>query len=74
MLLQHLQVLVVFSLDEILAEKSGEPLQALLGDAPDDMMRVATIDSETDEIDAFLEAQLRRARRLGGDRPGKTRR
>jgi ATP-dependent RNA helicase DeaD len=62
--LQHLQVLVVFSLDEILAEKSGETLQALLGDAPDDMMRVATIDSETDEIDAFLEAQLRRARRL----------
>ena len=62
--LQKLQVVVVFSLDEVLAEKSGDTLQALLGDSPDDVMRVATTDSETPEIEAFLEAQLRRARHL----------
>lgn len=71
--LQQLQVLVVFSLDEILADKMGDTLQALLGDSPDDVMRVGTIDSESEDIDAFLEAQMRRARRLtpmmAGDTP-----
>ncbi len=71
--LQQLQVLVVFSLDEILTDKMGDTLQALLGDSPDDMMRVGTIDSESEEIEAFLEAQMRRARRLtpmlAGDTP-----
>ena len=71
--LQQLQVLVVFSLDEILADKMGDTLQALLGDSPDDMMRVGTIDRESDDIEAFLEAQMRRARRLtpmlAGDAP-----
>lgn len=71
--LQTLQVLVVFSLDEILSEKSGDILQSLLGDSPEDVVRVATIDSESDDIEAFLEAQMRRARRLtpklAGDAP-----
>ena len=71
--LQKLQVLVVFSLDEILADKMGDTLQALLGDSPEDMMRVGTIDSESDDVEAFLEAQMRRARRLtpilAGDAP-----
>ena len=62
--LQQLQVIVVFSLDEILGDKMADTLQALLGDSPDDMMRIATIDRESEDIEAFLEAQMRRARRL----------
>ena len=48
--LQQLQVIVVFSLDEILGDKMADTLQALLGDSPDDMMRIATIDRESEEI------------------------
>ena len=71
--LDALQVVVIIGLDDILAAHGADTLQALLGDAPADVMRVATLDHETPESDAFLEAQLRRARRLAplvvGDAP-----
>ena len=71
--LQQLQVVVIIGLDEVLAANGAETLQALLGDAPGDVMRVATLETETDETAAFIEAQLRRARRLSpvivGDAP-----
>lgn len=62
--LDKLQVVVIVGLDDIIAANGADTLQALLGDAPGDVMRVATLDSETPEADAFIEAQLRRARRL----------
>ncbi len=62
--LQHLQVVVIIGLDDIL--KSGDPfiLAALLGDTSAEVMRVATFETGNAETEAFLEAQLRRARRL----------
>ena len=61
---QQLQTVVIVGLDEILAANGADTLQALLGDAPDNVSRVATLENETDASEAFLEAQLRRARRM----------
>lgn len=70
---QQLQSVVIVGLDEILAANGADTLQALLGDAPDTVSRVATLETETDASEAFLEAQLRRARRISppvvGDTP-----
>jgi ATP-dependent RNA helicase DeaD len=62
--LEQLQTVVIVGLDEMLAANGGDTLQALLGDAPAEVSRVATLDTETPETEAFLEAQLRRARRM----------
>lgn len=62
--LDRLQVVIIVGLDDLLAANGADTLQTLLGDAPTDVMRVATLDSETPDTEAFLEAQLRRARRL----------
>ncbi len=62
--LQLLQVVVIIGLDEVLAANGAETLQALLGDAPGEVMRVATLETETAETSVFIESQLRRARRL----------
>ncbi len=62
--LQSLQAVVIIGLDDILADNGNETLQALLGDAPGDVMRVATMDEATEAVEAFLEAQMRRARRM----------
>ena len=70
---QQLQTVVIVGLDEILAANGADTLQALLGDAPDTVSRVATLETESDASEAFLEAQLRRARRISppvvGDTP-----
>lgn len=70
---EQLQTVVIVGLDEILAANGADTLQALLGDAPDNVSRVATLEAETDASEAFLEAQLRRARRIAppvvGDTP-----
>jgi len=70
---EQLQTVVIVGLDEILAANGADTLQALLGDAPDNVSRVATLEQENDASDAFLEAQLRRARRINppviGDTP-----
>ena len=63
--LDGLQAVVVIGLDEILADGGLETVQALLGDAPGEPTRIVTLEHETPETDAFLEAQLRRARRIG---------
>lgn len=63
--LDALQSVVVIGLDEILADGGLETLQALLGDAPGEPARTVTLENESPETDAFLEAQLRRARRIG---------
>lgn len=61
---EQLQTVVIVGLDEILAANGVDTLQALLGDAPDNVSRVATLETETEACEAFLEAQLRRARRI----------
>ena len=61
---EQLQTVVIVGLDEILAAQGGETLQVLLGDAPDNVSRVATLETESEACEAFLEAQLRRARRM----------
>ncbi|WP_396222657.1 DbpA RNA binding domain-containing protein [Gemmatimonas sp.] len=69
----QLQTVVIVGLDEMLAANGADTLQALLGDTPENVSRVATLERETEASDAFLEAQLRRARRmtplLVGDTP-----
>lgn len=71
--LRQLQTIVIIGLDEILSDGGVDTLQALLGDAPAEVMRVATLDESTAAVEAFLEAQMRRARvmtpRLAGDTP-----
>ncbi|MBY0491504.1 MAG: DEAD/DEAH box helicase [Gemmatimonadaceae bacterium] len=71
--LEQLQTVVIIGLDEILANGGADTLQTLLGDAPGDVGRVATLDSESPETEAFLEAQMHRARRIApplvGDAP-----
>ncbi|MEP6836227.1 MAG: DbpA RNA binding domain-containing protein [Gemmatimonas sp.] len=62
--LQSLRSVVLVGLDELLADGADETLQSLLADAPADAMRIATLDSETEATDAFIEAQMRRARRV----------
>ncbi len=58
------RAVVIVALDDVLAEGDVAALEALLGDMPADAMRVATLEHETPAVDAFLEAQLRRARRI----------
>lgn len=60
----QLKAIVFVALDELLAEGQVASLEGLLGDIPDDASRVATLDNETPAVEAFLEAQLRRARRI----------
>lgn len=71
--LEQLQTVVIVGLDEILAANGADTLQALLGDAPGDVSRVATLDAESAATETFIEAQLRRARRMSplqvGDTP-----
>ncbi len=62
--LDALRAVVVIGLDEILRDGGVETLQSLLGDAPDELQRIVTIEEESPEADAFLESQLRRARRM----------
>jgi len=62
--LDALQAVVVIGLDEILLDGGLDTLQGLLGDAPGEIARVVTLEAESPETDAFLEAQLRRARRI----------
>ena len=61
---EQLQTVVIVGLDEILAANGADTLQALLSDAPDNVSRVATLEHENEASEAFLEAQLRRARRI----------
>ena len=71
--LEQLQTVVIVGLDDILTNGGADTLQALLGDAPDEVSRVATIEVESPETEAFLEAQMHRARRIApplvGDAP-----
>ncbi len=59
-----LRAVVVIGLDEIVRDGGREALQALLGDAPDELQRVVTLEEESPDIEAFLESHLRRARRM----------
>jgi len=69
----QIKAIVIIGLDDVLAEGDVHTLEALLGDLPADVMRVATLDVESPSVTAFLEAQLRRARRIApppaGDQP-----
>ncbi len=62
--LDALRAVVVIGLDEILRDGGSESLQALLTGAPDELQRIVTLEEETPEAEAFLEAYLRRARRI----------
>lgn len=59
-----LKAVVVVGLDDILRDGGLDAMQSLLGDAPDELQRIVTLEDESPESDAFLEAHLRRARRL----------
>ncbi len=59
-----LRAAIIIGLDDVLADGNGDALQALLGDIPPETMRVATIDEGSPAAEAFLEAQLHRARRI----------
>lgn len=76
----QIQVMVFLGLDQLLegsseneAPSAASPnaapttratIQALLGDSPSECMRIATIATETEAVQGFLEAQLRRPRRI----------
>ena len=62
--LDALRAVVVIGLDDILRDGGAEALQALLTGAPDELQRIVTLEEETPEAEAFLEAYLRRARRI----------
>jgi len=62
--LEGLQTVAIIGLDDVLAAHGADALQALLGDAPSEVSRVATLDTDHDGTEAFLDAQLHRARRL----------
>ena len=62
--LDALRAVVVIGLDDILRDGGAESLQALLTGAPDELQRIVTLEEETPEAEAFLEAYLRRARRI----------
>jgi len=62
--LDALRAVVIIGLDEILRDGGMDTVQALLGDAPEELQRIVTLEEESPEADAFLESQLRRARRI----------
>ena len=62
--LESLRAVVLVGLDELLADGAQDTLQALLADAPIEAMRIATLDAESAATDVFIEAYLRRARRV----------
>jgi ATP-dependent RNA helicase DeaD len=62
--LEGLRGVVVCGLDTVLAAGAQEALVALLADCPDDVSRTVTIEEETPAAAAFVEAQLRRPRRI----------
>lgn len=70
--IDQLRAVVVIGLDEILRDGAIETLQALIGDAPDELQRIVTLEDESPEADAFLESQLRRARHMTLTMPGET--
>jgi len=59
-----LTTMIFLGLDDLLGSGSGETLQALLGDTPSGMGRVATRQQTSEGTEAFIEAQLPKARRL----------
>ncbi len=62
--LESLGSLIVIGLDKVLGSGGGPTLQALLADAEGDFARVVTLEEDSPETEAFIEAQLRRPRRL----------
>lgn len=62
--LDGLRAVILVGLEELLAQGDTAALEAFLADVPADAMRVATLDVETPAAEAFLEAQLRRARHI----------
>lgn len=62
--IEHLRAIVLIGLDDLLSEGDVASLEALLADVPADAARIATLDEETPAVETFLEAQLRRARRI----------
>ncbi|MEI6740265.1 MAG: DbpA RNA binding domain-containing protein [Gemmatimonadaceae bacterium] len=62
--LDHLKAVILIGLDDLLAAGAIDALRALLGDIPSDALRVATVDTEGPDVTEFLDAQLRKARRI----------
>jgi hypothetical protein len=62
--LEGLRGVVVCGLDTVLAGGAQEALVALLADCPDDVARTVTIEEDTPAAAAFVDAQLRRPRRI----------
>jgi uncharacterized membrane protein YgcG len=62
--LEGVRGVVVCGLDTMLAAGAEESLVALLADGPEDVVRTVTIEEETAAATAFVDAQLRRPRRI----------
>jgi ATP-dependent RNA helicase DeaD len=70
--LDGLRAVVLIGLDDLLAQGDTSALESFLADVPADAMRVATLDVESPAVEAFLEAQLRKARRIAPPPAGDT--
>ena len=63
--LEHVRVLVLAWLDDILATGAAPALEAIMNEVPKDAARLVVVSRATPEVDAFVERYLRRARRVG---------
>ncbi|MGV3708725.1 MAG: DbpA RNA binding domain-containing protein [Gemmatimonas sp.] len=61
---ESLKAIVLIGLDDLLADGAEPSLLSLLADSQEEAMRIATLDAESEATDAFIEAQMRRARRV----------
>lgn len=62
--LEMLRSLVIVGLDSLTDDGGNDALPAIFADLPSECMRIATLETETEDAAAFLEAHLRRARRV----------
>ena len=63
--LEHVRVLVLAWLDDVLATGAASALEAIMNEVPKDAARIVIASRMTPDADAFVERYLRRARRVG---------
>ena len=63
--LDHVRILVLAWLDDVLATGATSELEAIMNEVPRDAVRIVIASRPTPEVDAWIERYLRRARRVG---------
>ena len=63
--LEHVRVLILAWLDDVLATGAASALEAIMNEVPKDAARIVIVSRMTSEAEAFVERYLRRARRVG---------